>query len=384
MNSRERSELIANSTDRDDAAWRRLVLRYESLVYSVAKLYTADRKVVEFIFYDVMVEFYSRLDTLRDTRGLPAWFVSVTRRKGKEAHRNHPVAQPLTDGTARVKSDLLLQRFYVEEALEGLSPPDREFLEQFQRALSRRDFREAVSGVDLDGDDVRAARARCLLTVASHMGRTPSHPVAWADMKHLCARQMVDLIDGRVGGRAAESLRSHVAACPRCANDLARLGRIMDALSRPSLEHAPTEVLDRVFAIFHRDQRQVPRIVRTVASLVMDSWMRTAMAGFRGFDGPRHLSLMADEFDVHVAIENGNGGYIRGQLLARRSVGFIGEFDVVLMNAESEILDSAIANEFGEFNFDGVGKGASRISIQLREGATIRNISCDLPQEESR
>ena len=75
------NELIERCIQGNQAAWKELVTRYQRLVYSVAHLLCPSRDDVSDIFQQVWLDLYQQLADLRNVEALPAWLITVTRRR---------------------------------------------------------------------------------------------------------------------------------------------------------------------------------------------------------------------------------------------------------------------------------------------------------------
>lgn len=380
VNFSQFNETIAKCASGDAASWRGLVLSLEALVYSLAGLY-AGARAADDVFYHVIVELYLRLETLRDGRGLPAWLVEVTKRKAMQAGRYHPAAFLPTEAEAAPKAKAMLQRHGIESALRSLPGSNRRLLEALYHSSLRGNWQEAAARLNMSLAQLKTARAGCISALADLLGDEQGRDRQLESI-HLDYEQLLDFLDGEASAETAEEIRTHLTECAPCAAATGKLSAIIAVLSQAPLIHAPPAVLETAFAIFEAyAQRRPPRIIQSTASLVFDSWTAPALAGFRGTPPVRQLAMAADEFDLHLSVNESDAGtVIRGQLLARCEVGFIDQFDVVLMGDDAIVLDAAIANEFGEFQFH-TTEAATRLSIQFKEGTMIRKIFCSLPKE---
>src|SRR6185436_11765822 len=75
------NELVERCIKGDQAAWKDLVARYQRLVYSVAHLLCPPGEDVSDVFQQVWLELYQHLGELRNADALPAWLMTVTRRR---------------------------------------------------------------------------------------------------------------------------------------------------------------------------------------------------------------------------------------------------------------------------------------------------------------
>src|SRR3989442_13048642 len=91
------NELIERCIKGDQAAWKALVTRYQRLIYSVAHLLCPAEEEASDIFQQVWLELYQQLGELRSVEALPAWLITVTRRRTYALLRARPGSKPLDE-----------------------------------------------------------------------------------------------------------------------------------------------------------------------------------------------------------------------------------------------------------------------------------------------
>ena len=75
------SELVGRCLEGDEAAWSQLIGRYQRLVYSVAYALCPDPDDSADVFQATCLDLYKGLPFLRDIKALPAWLITVSRRR---------------------------------------------------------------------------------------------------------------------------------------------------------------------------------------------------------------------------------------------------------------------------------------------------------------
>jgi len=164
--------LIARCLDGDDAAWRALVARYQSLVYSVIRLYFRESAAADDLFQEVCVELYRRLDTIRDLRALPAWLITVTRRKCGQAIGSasdwHAVE---ADTIAEVDKHIpaIERRFWIEQGMADLGPRDRMLIDALYLDPDQPSYEEIAKRLSMPVSSIGPTRARCLEKLRQRM-----------------------------------------------------------------------------------------------------------------------------------------------------------------------------------------------------------------------
>jgi RNA polymerase sigma factor (sigma-70 family) len=75
------ADLIARAMNGDERAWRALVERYASLIWSICRKYRLSETDAEDVGQSVWLLLVDQLDKIRDPAALPGWLATTTRRK---------------------------------------------------------------------------------------------------------------------------------------------------------------------------------------------------------------------------------------------------------------------------------------------------------------
>jgi len=75
------ADLIARARHGDERAWRALVERYASLIWSICRRYRLSEADTEDVGQSVWLLLVDQLDRIRDPAALPGWLATTTRRK---------------------------------------------------------------------------------------------------------------------------------------------------------------------------------------------------------------------------------------------------------------------------------------------------------------
>src|SRR5262249_50711935 len=81
-------ELIARCIQGDQNSWAQLIGKYQRLIYSVARAACLDREDIADIFQNACLDLYKGLPELRDPQALPAWLITVTRRRASSLSKS--------------------------------------------------------------------------------------------------------------------------------------------------------------------------------------------------------------------------------------------------------------------------------------------------------
>jgi hypothetical protein len=102
------------------------------------------------------------------------------------------------------------------------------------------------------------------------------------------------------------------------------------------------------------------------AALTFDSlWQPTLAADRRGHPPARQMILRAEEFDIHLKISGeSNHRQMLGQILPRSATSFV-EFAKLHLMQNGERIETATADETGEFRFINLPEGELSLQIDL-------------------
>lgn len=175
---------------------------------------------------------------------------------------------------------------------------------------------------------------------------------------HITFIQLVDLAEGRIAADAAVAARSHVAACARCAADLAWLERVIGLMRTDTSEHPPPRALAAAKRLF---KPPTPRR-QFMAMLQFDSARTPVALGRRaGTQTERQMLFAVSDYllDLRV-VSNGALWVVSGQLLGAEDArlaaldGPAGTVQVML-------------NELSEFVLPPTPSGVYRLRVELAD-----------------
>jgi len=157
--------LLARCLEGDRQAWERLIERYQRLIYSVARLHFRDPAGADDVFQEVCLELYRRLGNLRDPQALPAWLITVTRRKALRAIENRFDWTEAGAGRPPVSDQAvatLERRFWLEAAMNRLPARCRALVELLYFDPGEPSYAEIAARLDMPAASIGPTRARCL------------------------------------------------------------------------------------------------------------------------------------------------------------------------------------------------------------------------------
>jgi len=158
------NELIERCLKRDDDAWRELVMRYQRLVYSVAHAVCRDADDVSDVFQQVWLDLYRHLADLRNVEALPAWLITVTRRRAYAVLRTRHDAEPLNEQYPEFSQRIrqIEQEHMIERAMEQLTERCRKLINFLYFDCNEPSYLEIAQQMGMPVPSVGPTRARCL------------------------------------------------------------------------------------------------------------------------------------------------------------------------------------------------------------------------------
>jgi hypothetical protein len=196
--------------------------------------------------------------------------------------------------------------------------------------------------------------------------------------------QLLDLAKNRVDAAVAETIRGHLAdGCSRCQNNWAWVEKVIRLAASDDSVEPPRWVVNRAISLFEeRGPKHQPGFVeKLVASLVFDTLAQPQMAGARRAGlATRQCLYRAGAFDIDLSFEAGQSSDtidLTGQVLRKEGASDeishlfddVGHVQVCLLQQVREAvwitIQTASTNHLGEFNFEGVRRGAYDLKISL-------------------
>jgi hypothetical protein len=184
---------------------------------------------------------------------------------------------------------------------------------------------------------------------------------------HLNSEIALDFIEDRLAKDQKAFWNQHLDLCKECIAEIGRWRELETALRRSHLKSAPEESLRRALRILSPGPAGDHPVRRSVlASIIFDSFLQPALAGVRGASGTaRQLIMRAEEFDIHIKIwGEPEHRQLLGQVLRRSGAGFVQSANLHLVQ-HGERLETATADEAGEFHFADLPEGDLSLQIDL-------------------
>jgi len=183
---------------------------------------------------------------------------------------------------------------------------------------------------------------------------------------HVSFERLTDLVEGRVPADEQPNLHGHLAACSRCAGDLAWLKRAVTLMRTDESQDASAPVIARAVRLFQaRAEQAAPALnlrERVLAVLRFDSAQRPLALGLRaGQAAARQLLFSAGERDLDVRLTRaGDAWVVSGQILGPEASG-----EVELRGDASCVL--AALNDLSEFALPPIPAGRYALLLHLAD-----------------
>jgi anti-sigma factor RsiW len=178
---------------------------------------------------------------------------------------------------------------------------------------------------------------------------------------HIEFATLVELGEGRLDPAASADVQAHLATCPRCAEQAARLAEVIGLMRADAGEDAPRYALVNARNLFRaRRQPSVSPLRRVLAALKFDSLQMSPAMGVRAAAaGARQLLFSAGDNELHLQVAPlGEAWQVTGQVLGPCSGG-----DVEMRGDAGNV--HAALNELCEFALPPLADGEYTLTLHL-------------------
>jgi RNA polymerase sigma factor (sigma-70 family) len=157
-------ELIERCLKGDQTAWKELVSRYQRLVYSIAHLLCSNGEDASDVFQQVWMELYQHLRDVRNIEALPAWLMTVTRRRSYAVLHKRYGAETLDVDVEDVAQELnrVEREHSLERALDQIPDRCRRLIDLLYFDTSEPTYAEIAHALGMPESSIGPTRARCL------------------------------------------------------------------------------------------------------------------------------------------------------------------------------------------------------------------------------
>jgi RNA polymerase sigma factor (sigma-70 family) len=166
------NEVISRCLAEDQVAWRELVVKYQNLVYSVARTICPQSEDASDVFQQVWMELHRQMATLRHVEALPAWLITVTKRKAYSLMRGKRPAEPLDEALPDISERIaaIENEHAVERALGQMPERCRRLIDLLYFRVDSPSYAEIAKAMDMPVPSIGPTRARCLEKLRKLLG----------------------------------------------------------------------------------------------------------------------------------------------------------------------------------------------------------------------
>jgi RNA polymerase sigma factor (sigma-70 family) len=173
VQARVDNDLIERCIKGDEAAWKDLVKRYQRLVYSVAHVICRQSDDVSDVFQQVWLDLYQSLSDLRNVEALPAWLITVTKRRSyamRQSQRNYsePLDEEMPDVSRRLTQ--IEHEHALERALEQLPDRCRRLIDLLYFDVTEPRYSQISAVMGMPEASIGPTRGRCLEKLRKLLG----------------------------------------------------------------------------------------------------------------------------------------------------------------------------------------------------------------------
>lgn len=162
-------DLIRACLDGDNAAWDKLLARYNRLIYAIPLRFGLPRMLADEVFQEVCIALLDGLPTLHTKSRLSAWIATVARRKSIDyLRKSRDDTQiddlEISDGALPLESDMmqLEQMAQLYEALDRLDDRCRNLLEKLFLTATPASYAEISADLAIPTGSIGPTRNRCI------------------------------------------------------------------------------------------------------------------------------------------------------------------------------------------------------------------------------
>jgi RNA polymerase sigma factor (sigma-70 family) len=157
-------ELIDSCLRGEQGAWTDLIARYQRLIYSVARKLCPQPEDCADVFQRVCLDLFQNLKQLRNDQTLPAWLITVTRRRAYAYRRENREGVAIDDYVAEANPqvDAVENEFLLERAVAELPERCESLIRLLYFDTEEPTYAEVSKRLGMPVASVGPTRARCL------------------------------------------------------------------------------------------------------------------------------------------------------------------------------------------------------------------------------
>ena len=167
------AELAERCLKGEQSAWTQLIARYQRLIYSVARTLCVDPDDVADVFQATCLDLFKGLNEVREIKALPAWLITVTRRRAVSVLRSKiPWAEEEEKESVEAVETIktIEHEHEIERALEQLSPRCRDLIDLLYFNANQPSYVAISEKLGMPVPSIGPTRARCLEKLRKLLG----------------------------------------------------------------------------------------------------------------------------------------------------------------------------------------------------------------------
>jgi RNA polymerase sigma factor (sigma-70 family) len=157
-------ELIDSCLRGEQNAWTQLISKYQRLIYSVARKLCPQPEDCADVFQRVCLDLYQSLKLLRNDRTLPAWLITVTKRRAYAVLRGirDDISMDEYVAASDPMVDAVEREFLLERAVGDLPERCEALIRLLYFDASEPSYEEIAERLEMPVASIGPTRARCL------------------------------------------------------------------------------------------------------------------------------------------------------------------------------------------------------------------------------
>ena len=165
--------LIARALEHDEDAWRMLVERYTSYVYTIAlRGFGIPAEDAREVVQDCFLKLFAGLSSYRGTGPFRAWFrqivVNCCLAHLRQRRNVETLDETVSDPAQQETLERIEHGFVLREAIQSLDEPCRRVLSLF--FFEERSYKEIAAALEIPEGTVASRLARCLVRLRTAAG----------------------------------------------------------------------------------------------------------------------------------------------------------------------------------------------------------------------
>jgi len=189
-------------------------------------------------------------------------------------------------------------------------------------------------------------------------------------MSHLTYTALLGYIGDELSPADRIKIDNHLSSdlCKECGHKLARLQKVLKAVTTDKSLAPSPEVLTKAFGLYQKPPAPARKsLSQLLAVLQFDSRLQFSAMASRGASHSRQMLFTADDLDIDLQMtaEDGTNNNLTGQILGAESADQSPQAFVSLQNETGQLLQGTQTDAHGQFTFRQVPPGVYHLVFDL-------------------